>query len=355
MNNLIQLKSLAILMLIALFTFSCGSDNDAITISDDEEEDSLYDGELSVFEQGGDNRNVTINASGLSSTALVKIAFETTTNTMRRLYVTQNVSNFGEDPYEFSTGGVTVDDKKDGSLDLSSDNGNGFEFAIPFPIPASADSKIVYTIWATTGKGDFRDISKRNAISDTAVGTITINGSGTNDGSGLKTYETTILAAPLSSQTSQTFMSVFDGLKYRIDEGEETAALWDFGYYYGATNNASLASVANYPPLFDTTGDGNADSAIAGVSGVAQEELNNFYITTSTLDFDTITERSDLDNISIPTSERVTNLSVGNVLEFVDSYGNKGLIKVTGLVPGDGSSGQITISIKVQSSITTLF
>lgn len=350
MNNFFQLRSFAVLMLIALFTFSCGSDNDDITI-DEEEEQDLYDGELSVFEQGGDNRNVTIDASGLSLTALVRISFQTTTNTMRRLYVTQNVSDFGEVPYEFSTGGVTVDDKKDGSLDLSSDNGNGFEFAIPFPIPASADSKIVYTIWATTGKGDFRDITKRNAINDTAVGTITINGSGSNDGSGLKSYTTTILAAPLSDGSSQTFTSVFDGEIYRIDEGDETAALWDFGYYYGNTNEASLASVASYPTLFDTNGDGSVDSAVAGVVGIDQSELNNFYMARSTMDFDTVTSREDLDSIAVSSTQVITMLSIGEVLEFVDSYGNKGLIKITDIETG--FTGEITLDIKVQTSITS--
>ncbi|WP_299189474.1 hypothetical protein [uncultured Aquimarina sp.] len=348
MNKIFRLKSIALLSAVTLFITSCSSDsNDDIFI--DPTDPTAFDGELSVFETGNDNRTVTIDAANVSGTnATVKVSFSASSNTMRRLYVTQNVSGFGAVPYDFAVAGVTVDDKKDGSLDLSSDNGDAFEFAIPFPVPTSADSNIVYTIWATTGRGDFRDISKRNAISDTAIGTITITGSGTSTANGIKTFTSTLLAAPLGDGSSDTFMSVFNNKVYKISEGEETAALWDFGYYYGFTQNASLASTSNYPELFDTNNDNVADAAVSGLTGVAQDELNKFYITTSTIDFDAITSASDLDVITQATTERVTGLSMGDVLEFTDQYGKKGMIKVTNITGTDGNDGSITLDIKVQ-------
>ena len=50
------------------------------------------------------------------------------------------------------------------------------------------------------------------------------------------------------------------------------------------------------------------------------------------------------------TSERIQGLKVGDVVEFVDQYGNKGLIKVSNISPGFGSDGSITFDVKVQFS-----
>ncbi|WP_299899286.1 hypothetical protein [uncultured Aquimarina sp.] len=348
MNKIFRLKSFIMLSAITLFITSCSSDsNDDIFI--DPTDPVTFDGELSVFETGTDNRTVMIDGSNVSgNNAIVKVAFRSS-NTMRRLYVTQNVSDFGAEPYNFAVGGVTVDDKKDGSLDLSSDNGDEFEFAIPFPVPTSADSNIVYTIWATTGRGDFRDISKRNAIGDTAVGTITITGSGTSTANGIKSFTSTLLAAPLGDGSSDTFMSVYNNEVYKISEGEETAALWDFGYYYGFTQKASLASTSDYPALFDDDNDASTPLVnVSGLTGVAQDELNKFYISTSLIDFDAVTSATDLDGISQATTERATELSVGDILEFTDQYGKKGVIKVTNITGTDGNDGSITLDIKVQ-------
>jgi len=348
MNNFLKLKTSAFLVIVVLFMASCSSDsNDDIFVDPDT---SAFDGELSVFEDGNDNREVSINGADITgATALVKVAFKTTTNSMRRLYVTQNVSDFGAQPYNFQIGGVTVDDKKDGSLDLASDNKNEFEFAIPFPVPTSVDSKIVYTIWATTGRGDFRDIAKRNAISDTAIGTITITGSGTSTANGIKSFTATMLSAPLEDGSSETFISLYNNKVYKISDGEETAALWDFGYYYGFTNKASLASTSDYPALFNHDNDTNTPNVnVSGLTGVAQEELNKFYIATSSIDFDAVTSASDLDGIQTITSERVIDLSVGDILEFIDQYGNKGVIKVIEISGTDGIGDFIKLDIKVQ-------
>ncbi len=348
MNKILKFKSILFLLSISLIISSCGSDsNEDIFVPVDP--GSQFDGELEVFETGTDSRMITVDGSTVSGpNATVRVAFKSSNN-MRRLYVTQNVSDFGAEPFNFSVTGVMVDDKKDGSLDLTSDNANEFEFAIPFPVPTSTDSNIVYTIWATTGRGDFRDITKRNAIDDTAVGTITISGSGTSTANGIKSFTATMLSAPLGDGSSDSFLSVFNDKVYKISEGEETAALWDFGYYYGATQNASLASTSNYPALFDDDNDSNTPLVnVSGLTGVAQAELNQFYIATSMLDFDAVISAADLDGITQATTERATNLSMGDILEFTDQYGKKGVIRVMNITGTSGSDGSITLDIKVQ-------
>ncbi|WP_159025607.1 hypothetical protein [Aquimarina sp. Aq78] len=354
MNTMLKLKSIVTLLIIVAFTFSCSSDDNQDILTPD---GGTSDAELIVTESGtGDKRAVSVTGGANGENVKIRIKFESQSKSMRRLYITQNTGGSGEVPYQISTTGVTVDSKKDGSLDLASDKKNAFDFTIDFPAPSSMDNgTIVYNIWATSGRGDFRDVTKRNVFEDNAVGSITVKfGTGANSSSGIKVYEATILAAPLKDGSSNTFISVFDGKIYKINQGEEFAALWDFGYYYGATQKASLASTVDYPQLFDTNNDGTLDAGVAGISGVAAEELNNFYITTSTKDFDTTTTASDLDDISIPTTERVTDLAIGDVLEFVDNYGRKGLIKIKELVSGNGSNGKITFDVKVQAPTITI-
>ena len=344
------LKPIAIAAITTFIAVGCSKDdNDDLVITDPEAE---FAAELLVTEDNvADNRTVMITADGTTmATIKAKVRFESTTNKMRRLYITQNVSGTGEEPFVFTS--QEVDEKPDGSLDLVGDDKNEFEFQIDLPAPSVANGDIVYTFWSTTGRGDFRDVTKRNALGDTALGTITIKfGTGVNSANGMNAFSAVILSAPLGDGSSKTFISLFNSEIYKISDGEETAALWDFGYYYGNTNKASLASTSSYPKLFDHDDDDDPNDlvAVSVLTGVAQAELNNFYITTSSLDFDAIASASDLDGIIQPSSESVTNLSEGNVLEFVDAYGNKGVIKVTEISGTFGTDDFIKIDVKVQN------
>ncbi len=83
-----------------------------------------------------------------------------------------------------------------------------------------------------------------------------------------ETYEVVLLAAPLKdpdnvvgTRTSQTFFSADNGLTYSVEDvvsgASVTSAEIDFGYYYGTTNRASLASPAEYPrEIYDLTSTG---------------------------------------------------------------------------------------------------
>ena len=329
----------------SLFIASCGDDNDDLVVT---EPDSEFDGEIIVTEaNSGDKRSAVINADIIDDDeVLIKVRFATTTENMRRLYITQNIGGTGIEVYNINENseGIEIDDKADGSVDLMGDNKKEFEFQIRLAKPIIDDGTVVYTLWTTTGRGDFRDISKRNAIGDTAVGTVTLEyGSSVNATNGIKSFSETItLKAPLGDGSSETFISLFNEEIYRIDQGEEVAALWDFGYYYGVNNRASLASTISYP---------NEIINIPEISGVADAELNSFYFAKTDLtqsDFDAITIAADLDGIVQSDNQVVTNLEPGSVVEFVDSYGNKGVILVVSIVEGAGTNGEITLDIKVQ-------
>ncbi len=353
MNKFLRLKSIATLLILSVFIYSCSSDsNDEIQGGSEE---TTFD--LIVNTTNANNtveRDIKITTDQLNSFQKVNVTF-TADEPMRRLYIAKSENGGALEPFTFSN--QAVDDKADGSIDLKSDNKTEFTFNIDFDTPTTANGTITYILWATTGRGDFRDVAKRNAIGDFDFGTITITAGNGAVGNGVKSFTQTILNAPAGDGSSNTFMSVLDGEIYKISEGEELASLWDLGYYYGASvDNASFASPADYPKFFDHDNDDTTPLVgVAILTGVAQEELNNFFIARAPagFDFDAITERADLDAITKPSSQIVTKLQKDEVLIFEDNYGNKGAIRVTEIDPGFSPSNFITFDIKVQTSEIT--
>ncbi|GGX15009.1 hypothetical protein [Aquimarina muelleri] len=344
MNKILKFKSILTLFIIAAVTFSCSSDDNEDIQGPSTE--TTFDLKVTNTNAGNTaERDLKITTAELNSKVKVNVTF-TSEKSMRRLYIAQSINGETNIPFIFDS--QEVDEKKDGSVDLVGDDKKTFTFNIDFNTPTTADGTITYILWTTTGRGDFRDISKRNAIGDFDFGTITIKAGNGAVGDGLKSYTQTILNAPLGDGSSSTFMSIFDGEIYKINEGEELASLWDFGYYYGNTNKASLASANNYPTDIIN---------VPAIGGVTADELNKVYFELSSktvAEFDAITTKSDLDFIVQSTSQRINNLAVGNVIDFVDNYGNKGMIKIIEIVSGTGTSGKITFDIKVQTKDITL-
>lgn len=327
-----KLLNYSLMLALVGFTFTSCDNNEEIIPNDP---DGEYDVELELTEGEGDEQaTVNVDANTQSSiTALVQ--FNSTDASMKRLYITQNIGGQGEEPFELS---ANIDKKGDGSIDIETANGNSFEYELTLPVPSGVDGNVVYTLWTTSGRGDYRDKTQRLAV---GTGTITLQYGGTNPEAEVKAYTAKLLAAPLADGSSETFISLLDGEVYKINQGEEYVDLWDFGYYYGATNNASLSSTADYP------------SSIINIPEVANttDELNNTYFAISTktsADFDNINVAGDLNFISQPASETITGLSQGDIIEFVDDYGKKGMIRVVEVKGTDGSSDYIEIDIKVQ-------
>ena len=162
----------------------------------------------------------------------------------------------------------------------------------------------------------------------------------TTDPVAVTTYSAKLLAAPLADESSSTFMTFYNNTIHKISDASNTGSSWDFGYYYGATNKASFASVKNYP------------SDVFNLTAISDANKNECFFKKSTsysvTDFNAITLESELNSISKPTSQTVTQIAVNDIIEFQDELGNKGLIKVTNIVEGDGQSGQIEFDIKIQ-------
>jgi len=337
MKNLMKYGFMAALMGSLIFA-SCDSNEDIIP-----NPTSKYDGEL-VMTEGGGNQSIDVSVdANTQSTALIRVTLTSSTTAMKRLYITQNISGQGAEAFEL----VGTDNKLDGSLNMAASEANVADYELTLDVPSGVDGTIVYDLWATSGRGDHRDATKRLVV---GVGSVTLNYGGTNPATAVKSYSAKILAAPLNDLSSESFISLVDGALYKINQGVEYAAFWDFGYFYGA-DKASLASTSAYEVAFGsdpTTGIPYIDvDVIAGTT-----ELNNAYFAKSTTftatDFAAISVSGDLNAITTPASQKVNNLVAGDIIEFVDNYGKKGLIRVNEIIGTWNQGDYISIDIKVQ-------
>ncbi len=357
-----NLKFGFLIFTMALFVVSCSSDDGSIfdtPLPDETGDDDDNEPEVAtiIFDEANSSNNVTsASASGqVGTTVPGRIIFTSDATTQRRMYITQNISGQGDMP--FNSFALDSDDlnkvlNADGSIDLDGATKKEIDFTFELPVPDIDNGQIVYTFWTTRGKGDFRDVSKRLAL---GAGTITVTvGTGTNPAAAVREFTDIKLFAPAVDGSTETFFSVLNKEVYRINEGPEFRAFWDFGYYFGASgvsidDNASFASTATYDESFGfpvqglKPGDDEDDSE--------NETLNEAFFATSTMvaaDFDTILLSGELDLIVKSNAQKITNLQVGDVIEFVDNYGKKGLIKITDIEAGFNNNDFIVFDVKIQ-------
>ena len=341
MKKLLKSSFIVAFMATSLIFTSCANnENEGLTGDPDVKLD--YEIIVNPTNAGSSQRSVEVVAAA-NSLVEVRVNY-TGDKKMRRAYITRNDLNndLGPQPYKYPT----AVQKSDGSIDIDGDDKDDFVFDLSFDAPQNLNEVVEYVIWTTNNKGDFRDISDSNSIDANAFGKITIkagaNATGTS--TDFRSFTQTILAAPLADGTSKTFVSVYNNETYRINDGTETLALWDFGYFYGNTTGASFYSVYDFPKVFEKNG--QTQLHVSDFVGTDLAELNRFYFSISTADFDAVASGTDLDFIQQSNNERIQGLSVDDVVEFVDQYGNKGLIKVTALETG--FTGKITFDVKVQ-------
>jgi hypothetical protein len=333
-----------VLMFVASTAFVIGcSNNDEIKVDPNAEFDAI----LAADETTANKPNTDVNwTSATGTTIKAKVSFKSSTKSMKRLYITRNIQGLGETPYKPTE---SVDLKDDGSIDLTGKDDKNFEFQFTLPISGTITvGTIVYKFWTTTGNGDFRDATKRVAV---GPGTITVKyGTATNPDAGtaaVKSFTDVKLVAPLADGTSKTFVSLADGQTYNVNSGVEFVSLWDIGYLYSTatTDKATLRPPYNYPAIAID---------IPAKASTTNDELNKTYFKKSTktaAEFDAVALSSDLSFVSVTAADanlKVVQLVADDVVEFVDNYGKKGLIKVLQVNGTNGADGFIRIAIKVQ-------
>ncbi len=317
--------------LCSLFIVSCDN-NDEILV----DPNTQFDAVLEVNEAGPANPNVTVNVNAITQNEIEAKVMFTATTSMKRLYITQNIKGQGEMKF---TPTESVDLKSDGAIDLTGKNDKEFEFQFALPVPSGlgTDGTVVYKFWVTSGNGDFRDATQRLIGTP---GTITLKfGTTTNPTAAVKTFSNVKLFTPTADAKSLSFVSLLDGMVYKIEQGEEFITFWDFGYINLQDGGPALHATSSYP-----------DAAIPSLADFT-EEKNVVYFKNSTkteAEFDAITTSSQLDFITTPSDDYVKSLATGDIVEFVDQYGKKGMIKVLEAMEGNEASKFIRIYIKVQ-------
>lgn len=370
MKKLFALKSSLIALSLGLFITSCGSDDNTDILDTDPEDQNPIEDPTGVVKNAfiditrtGDDVTGTFfdMATGVAGQKVKGRVKFTSDKDMGRLYITRTLPGGEPEPFEFpelDNKSIKALTKPDGSIDLDKDRKKDFDFEFELDVPANAeDGETIYNFWATSGKGDFRDPSKRLLV---GVGTIDVKiGTNISATTSLKSYSGIKLFAPDSEGKFETFFSLYNGEAYKIEQGPEFRAFWDFGYYYGADtgsnvsvgDNASLVSAKEFETEFPFPVKGLKPDI--SEEDVANETLNEAFFAISSktaADFDAASVSADLDDIVKPSTVSVTKLEKGNIVEFVDNYGNKGLIKVVELQKGFNNDDFITIDVKVQSN-----
>lgn len=337
-----NLKALFFSCLFAISFVSCDT-NDELLVDPLSE----FDAEILVTEDGiANNLNASIDVSDKHDLK-VRVTYTSNDEAMRRLYITVDTCGRGAVPFKLILkDGTKVDLKRDGSIDLESKYKRGFDFQFDIKAPNDiTDGTVVYKFWTTSGTGDFRDDTKRKKLE---VSTITLNYGNRTLASQMKSFTTTQLLAPTADGKSKTFISLFDGKTYQINEGVELAALWDFGFFYGTTNQACLYSTSAYPlSIF------KEDDMVSVIAKIKEEGIHETKFTLTSKDkafFDGITpEVLSAINTSDITSQVIKDLEIGDVIEFVDDYGKKGYIYIVDMKKTYNSDGFIKIEVKIQS------
>ncbi|MDO6817632.1 hypothetical protein [Zobellia sp. 1_MG-2023] len=338
---------------LAFMASSCSSDEGSVfdTPTDQEQEnpDGSNTATLIINENDSSNDILVAEASGEVGATVPGRIIYTSVNNQKRLYITQNISGSGDMPFNnFNIEGKDLKEalKGDGSVDLDGDTQKAIDFTFELPVPDIDNGEIVYKFWTTTGKGDFRDATKRKAL---GVGTITVTvGNGVNPTAEVRSFTDIKLFAPAADGTTKSFFSLLNKTVYRINEGPEFRAFWDFGYYY-VNDKAYFASTATYDESFGFPVEGlKAEST---EENAATETLNNTYFelsTTNSAGFDAIILSGELNFVTKSTFQTTGVLAVGDVIEFVDNYGKKGLIKITEIQPGFNNDDYIVFDVKIQ-------
>ncbi|NQW26633.1 MAG: hypothetical protein HQ474_01870 [Flammeovirgaceae bacterium] len=159
------------------------------------------------------------------------------------------------------------------------------------------------------------------------------------------TQTAVMLYTPLGSLTSETFYSISENKTYSRKSVESTSdpvsPLIDFGYYYGATNKASLASPSGYPSaIYDLSSWGTINKTTLVATAITSAEYLEI-VTVAAVE-------TAIEGIDLSAAPQVaTELIKGAVLAFESASGSKGFILVNEITGTDGADGTITLEIKL--------
>ncbi len=154
----------------------------------------------------------------------------------------------------------------------------------------------------------------------------------------IQSYTAVLLGA--HEATTGSFYATSTNTVYTVSDAAANQAAVDFVYYFGASNQATVASPDD---------SGAAEFAIFGLDSWTTKNATRFATTTlSSLDFDAIVDDAAIlvqaGNVSDMTKANM--LVVDDVFAFTTAAGKAGLVKVSDVTTG--TDGSITLQVKVQ-------
>jgi hypothetical protein len=150
---------------------------------------------------------------------------------------------------------------------------------------------------------------------------------------------TAVLLGSHENASVGSFYSIANNAVYTVAQAMAVQPAVDFIYFYGATNEATIAAP-------DDTDAGSI--SVFGLSGWTTMNATRFAATTvAAADFDAIADDATIVAEATGADATKTNhLAVDQVFAFMTDGGKKGLVKVAAITAG--SDGTITLEIKVQ-------
>ncbi|SNT19667.1 hypothetical protein SAMN05421640_2794 [Ekhidna lutea] len=166
-----------------------------------------------------------------------------------------------------------------------------------------------------------------------------------------RSYSAVLLPVPTGDFMNENFFSVSSGTKYSSDDvtstSESISPTIDFGYYYGSSEEASIASPKGFEStVFSAQVDGWSvkNATVLKTTSMTAAQFNE---TATWADIDAAFDAGTTDDNGI-----ITNLAVGSVLAFETVDGVRGLIHISAIDPGFESNDSITLDILAQLDAT---
>ena len=175
------------------------------------------------------------------------------------------------------------------------------------------------------------------------TGNFTVTFTPEPQGGPINTYTATLLGDQGNLNVGSYYASSNNAVYLSSSAAAHSSSI-DMVYYYGSTNQATLAA-PNDPTI-------NGGSGNLSLGTILNPKNETIFRTTSITasDFDAINNDAIFNTLSGTDLTKVNTLDIGNVIAFKTVTGKVGLIKVTNLVAGTSgvTNGSITITVKVQ-------
>ncbi|MBN8706623.1 MAG: hypothetical protein J0L62_12175 [Bacteroidetes bacterium] len=256
--------------------------------------------------------------------------------------------------------GPTITDLKVNGTPVTGDAVTQKAGSVTITFTVSDDNKVAnYTVLAgsTSQKSEKVDAaSKEVTLTYTLVSSVIITINATDDDdktttrtfnlnkdSNLSSYSTKLLGAQ-SNDASGSFLATVTGNVYKQAEAKTNSSVVDILYYFGATNEATLAAPN------DASAATIYNNATTGLQTWTKTNATTFKVTTLTeTQFTNIADdeavKAAYDAVTTGADSKANLLTVSKIVAFKTEAGKYGLAHVATIVTG--TSGSITINVKV--------